>query len=166
VGSFRVETHIAAPAVACFELSLSVDAHVASMSASGERAVAGVTTGVMRLGDTVTWRATHFGIPFRMTSAITEFDRPSWFVDEQVAGPFARWRHEHSFAATTAGTLMTDVVDFAAPLGPLGRLVERAVLDRYLRGLILERNRHLKGALETAEGPDQATEPPGAPSPE
>jgi hypothetical protein len=64
----RLETVIAAPIGDCFELSLSVDAHTASMRVSGERAVGGVTSGIMKLGDTVTWRARHVGIVFRMTS--------------------------------------------------------------------------------------------------
>jgi hypothetical protein len=59
----------------CFELSLSVDAHSASMAESGERAIGGVTSGVMNLGDTVTWRARHFGIPFTMTSTIANTSR-------------------------------------------------------------------------------------------
>lgn len=91
---FRLETVIAAPLTACFDLSLSVDARTASMGPSGERAVGGVTSGLMEPGDTVTWRARHFGIAFRMTSAITSFERPSGFVDEQQQGPFASWWHE------------------------------------------------------------------------
>ena len=43
--SVRIETVIAAPAADCFGLSLSVDAHTASMGPSGEQAVAGVTSG-------------------------------------------------------------------------------------------------------------------------
>jgi hypothetical protein len=74
VHSIRLETLIAASIGECFDLSLSVDAHTASMRASGERAVSGVTSGALKLGDTVTWRARHFGIVFRMTSAITEYD--------------------------------------------------------------------------------------------
>src|SRR6266487_7011670 len=108
--SIRLETVIAAPIGDCFDLSLSVDAHRASMSQSGERAIGGVTSGVMKLGDTVTWRARHFGIPVRMTSAITEYERPVRFVDEQQRGPFERWRHEHIFTAVDDGTktLMVD----------------------------------------------------------
>jgi hypothetical protein len=128
----RLQTVIAAPIGDCFELSLSVDAHAASMSASGEHAVGGVTTGVMKLGDTVTWRARHFGILVRMTSAITEYDYPSRFVDEQQRGPFRRWRHEHTFTAMPDGrTQMTDVVEFQSPLGPAGWIADRLVLDRY-----------------------------------
>jgi hypothetical protein len=77
VRCIRLETVIAAPAGDCFGLSLSADAHTASMRRSGERAIGGVTSGIMKLGDTVTWRARHFGIAFRMTAAITEYQYPS-----------------------------------------------------------------------------------------
>jgi hypothetical protein len=52
--SFRIETQITALVSDCFDVSLSVDGHAASMKASGERGVSGFTSGVLRLGDTVT----------------------------------------------------------------------------------------------------------------
>ena len=148
--TFRIETPICAPAEACFELSLSVDAHAASMSTASERAVAGVTSGSMSLGDTVTWRARHFGVPFRMTSAVTAHDQPRRFVDEQVRGPFAEWWHEHTFRSKPdGGTLMVDTVRYRAPGGPIGALAERLVLDRYMQQLIRQRNAWLKAELES-----------------
>lgn len=140
-------TEIPSSPEACFAASLSVDAHTASMRRSGERAVGGVTTGVMGLGDTVTWRARHFGVPFRMTSRISAHDAPGRFVDEQVAGPFRRWWHEHRFEPAPGGTLMTDTVEYASPAGPLGRLVDRVVLTRYMTRLLSTRNRWLAEAL-------------------
>ena len=123
VGFIRLETVIAAPASDCFDLSLSVDAHTVSMRASGERAIGGATSGVLKLGDTVTWRARHFGIVFSMTSAITEYDYPGRFVDEQQRGPFRRWRHEHTFTVINGGTTkMTDVAEFRSPLGAAGQM--------------------------------------------
>ncbi len=118
-------TVIGASPEAVFDLSLSVDAHLASMERSGERAVAGVTSGSIGLGQEVTWRAVHFGLPFRMTSRITELERPTRFVDSQVRGPFRWFRHEHLFEANDAGALMTDRVSFQAPVG-LGWVAERA----------------------------------------
>jgi len=141
-------TRIAAPVEACFELSLTVEAHTASMGDSGEQAIGGVTTGLMGPGDQVTWRARHFGVPFTMTSAITEYDSPHRFVDEQVRGPFRSWRHEHVFAPVPDGTLMTDRVEFASPAGPIGRLVNRLVLTRYMTALLEERNAWLRAELE------------------
>jgi len=149
VPSIRLETVIAAPVGECFDLSLSVDAHTASMSASGERAIGGVTSGVMKHGDTVTWRARHFGITFRMTSAITDYQYPLRFVDEQQRGPFRRWWHEHTFTAMANGaTRMTDVVEFRSPLGLLGTMADRLVLGYYLPYLLRQRNTWLKSTLE------------------
>jgi hypothetical protein len=53
----RVEVDINAPAAVCFDMARSVDAHIESARTTGERAVAGVTSGMLTLGDEVTWRA-------------------------------------------------------------------------------------------------------------
>src|SRR5258707_14446209 len=58
----RLETYINAPIKRCFDLSLSVDLHRHSVADTHERPVAGVNSGGMKLGDTVTWEAIHFGI--------------------------------------------------------------------------------------------------------
>lgn len=143
----RLETNLPSTRGAAFDLSLSVDAHTSSMSESGERAIAGVTSGGMALGDTVTWRARHFGLPFTMTSRISAHEAPDRFVDEQVAGPFAVWRHEHLFESTADGVLMIDIVEFASPAGRLGRMVDRLVLTRYMTHLLEQRNAWLAGEL-------------------
>lgn len=129
-----------------FDLSIDVDAHTGSMAGSGERAVGGVRSGALALGDTVTFAARHFGLPWRMTSRISAYDRPDRFVDEQVEGPFRSWRHEHTFSWDDARgvTVSRDVIHFTAPLGMLGRLVTKAVLERYLTRLIAERNAYLR----------------------
>ena len=143
-------THVRASVDACFTLSLSVDAHTSSMGASGERAVAGVTSGVMGAGDTVTWEARHFGLPFRMTPKITEYERPRRFVDEQQRGPFRSWWHEHRFEEHEGWTDMTDVVVYRAPLGPVGRAADALILRRYMTRLLMTRNAWLKRELEDA----------------
>jgi ligand-binding SRPBCC domain-containing protein len=144
----ELETRIAAPPEVCFDLSLDVDAHMASTFPSRERAVAGVTSGVMRLGDEVTWEAGHFGILWHMTSRIVEHERPHRFVDQMQRGPFGRWRHVHLFEPVNGGTSMRDEIDFASPLGLLGRLVDAVVLRTYMTRLIERRNAHLKHAAE------------------
>ena len=155
---FEVTIVIAAPIEAVFDLSLDIDAHVESMGASGERAVAGVTSGRIGLGEDVTWRATHFRIPFTMTSRVTELDRPRRFVDEQQRGPFRRFRHEHVFEidGSGGGTVMVDRISFDAPAGIVGRLVERLVLARYVEGLIEQRSRHTKAEAERHHRPGRS----------
>jgi len=135
-----------------FELSLSVEAHLRSMARSRERAVGAVTSGTLTLDDEVTWRAWHFGVPWTMTSRITEYDPPHRFVDDQVRGPFRAFRHEHLFTESDDGTVMTDRVAFTAPFGVLGRVTERVVLRRYLAHLIGARNRYLAAATARAAG--------------
>jgi len=46
------------------------------------------------------------------------------------------------------GTLMIDLFTFRAPLGILGRVAEVLVLTRYMKGLLLRRNRYLKQVAE------------------
>ena len=43
---------------------------------------------------------------------------------------------------------MMDIFTFRAPLGPLGRLAEALVLTRYMKGLLLTRNRYVKQLAE------------------
>ncbi|KAA9134862.1 SRPBCC family protein [Microbacterium caowuchunii] len=143
--TFTIVTDSDHSAAELFDISLSIDAHVASMAGSGERAVAGVTSGAIGLGETVTWRARHFGIWFTMTSRISELDAPRRFVDEQVRGPFRLFRHEHLFAEVGGRTRMTDTLTVGSPV--LGRLVERLVLVPYMRRLITQRNAHLLESL-------------------
>lgn len=131
---------LATDPTSAFDVSLDVDFHLDSMADSDESIVGGVERGGMQLGDVVTWRARHFGIWWTMTSTITEFDRPEVFVDEQLRGPFKRFRHVHRFEEIDGGTRMTDEVVFEAPLGPLGRLAERLALKSYVPKLIDARN--------------------------
>src|SRR5437867_12526364 len=74
----RIElvTHIAAPCDRCFDLARSVDLHMHSTSTTGERAVAGRTSGLLDLNDDVTWHARHLGFQQTLTSQITTFERP------------------------------------------------------------------------------------------
>jgi ligand-binding SRPBCC domain-containing protein len=148
VPELRLTTTVAAAPNDCFLMALSVDAHMRSMGPSGERVVAGVASGSMALGQSVTWQAKHFGLPFRMTSKITEYEQPTRFVDEQTSGPFASWWHEHQFAEHGGQTVMTDLVRYRSPAGPLGRLVDRVFLERYMRRLLVRRNAWLKDNLE------------------
>ncbi len=43
---------------------------------------------------------------------------------------------------------MIDLFAFRAPLGILGKLAERLVLTRYMKGLLLTRNKYLKQVAE------------------
>jgi ligand-binding SRPBCC domain-containing protein len=149
MATIHLTTLIHAPLDRCFDLSRSVDLHVASTQNTGERAVGGVTSGLLGLGDEVTWSARHFGVRQRLTSRITAFDPPRHFRDSMVSGAFRRFDHDHHFEAQGDATRMRDVFDFESPLGPLGRIADALVLTRYLRGFLEERNAVIKRAAES-----------------
>lgn len=136
--SFTIVTECAKSSAAMFDVSLDIDVHLTSMSKSGEQAISGITSGAIDLGETVTWRARHFGMWFTMTSKITSLDRPHHFVDEQVEGPFQSFTHVHLFEDIPDGCRMTDTVTVASPI--FGVVAERLVLVPYLRRLIQKRN--------------------------
>ena len=144
-------TDIDAPPERCFDLSRSIDLHVASAAKTGERAIAGVTHGLIELGEEVTWRARHFGVWQTLTTRITRFDRPLHFRDSMVRGAFRRFDHDHYFERIGSATRMTDAFDYDSPLGPLGRVADVVFLARYMRRFLEERNAVIKHAAESAE---------------
>jgi len=151
--TIHLETYINASAERCFDLSLSVDLHRQSVSHTHERPIAGVTMGMMKLGDIVTWEAVHFGIKQHLTSKITVYERPYHFTDEMIRGIFKEITHIHEFIPQLSGTLMLDIFTFSAPFGILGRLAETLLLTRYMQGLLLTRNRYLKQVAEVGTDP-------------
>lgn len=149
--TLHLETQIHAPIERVFDLARSIDAHVASAGKTGERAVGGRTTGLIGLGETVTWEARHLGINQRLTVKIASFDRPHMFQDVMIRGAFKSMRHTHRFVVCQGGTTMVDEFEFRAPFGLLGWLVERFYLTRYLHQFLIERNRMLKQTAESEE---------------
>lgn len=143
-------TDIDAPVEVCFNLCLNVDVQLSLDR--GMRAVAGVTSGPLHLRDTVTWRARHFGVHWRMTSKIIALDRPHSFVDQMQNGPFAGWQHTHTFEGNSLGTRMRDEIQYQPPFGALGRLFDAATLETYLTRLLRWRNGRLKVLMEDGVG--------------
>lgn len=139
MAAVRVVTTIAAPVEVCFDLARDIDFHTRSMAATGERAVAGRTSGLIELGESVTWEARHLGVRQRLTAEITAFDRPTHFRDVMTSGAFRAFAHDHFFEARDDRTVMTDAIEFRSPFGPLGWLVDRLYLTGYLRRLLAER---------------------------
>ncbi|MGL5892709.1 MAG: SRPBCC family protein [Bacteroidia bacterium] len=142
---FRLEliTRIKAPQQVCFDLARSIDAHLSSLQHTKEKAVAGRTNGLIGKGETVTWKARHFGINWHMTVAITEMQLSDYFCDEMLSGPFKKMKHEHFFTSDTDETIMKDVFECAAPLGIFGLAAEHIFLKKYMLRLLQKRNREL-----------------------
>ena len=142
--TIEIKTSINADLETCFDLARNIDFHKASMAHSNEKAIAGKTSGLIELNEWVTWEATHFGIKQKLTSKITEFNSPTYFVDEMVSGAFKSFKHEHIFQIENNSTLMIDKFHFQSPFGILGKLANFLFLKRYMRNLLRTRNAYLK----------------------
>lgn len=146
-----VITPINASQKVVFDLARSVDILQVTTAKTNETVIAGRTKGLMELGETVTWRAKHFGVFQTLTSKITVLKKHEYFVDEMVSGAFNRFRHEHIFEASERGVIMTDIFDYTSPLGVLGKLADFLFLKKYLTTFLLERNQIIKLLAERKE---------------
>jgi ligand-binding SRPBCC domain-containing protein len=144
----RVETAIEAAAERCFDLVRCVEVHLASTAGTGERAVAGVTSGLLELDDEVTWEAVHLGVRQHLTARITRFEPPYLLEDQMVRGAFRKFTHVHEFHPVDNGTLMVDLFDYTSPLGLLGRVADWLFLERYMRTFLVGRAVHIKYVAE------------------
>lgn len=86
----------------------------------------------MKQGATIAYALRVRGIPLRWLTKIERWNPPHEFIDVQAKGPYHFWRHTHRFSAVEGGTSIVDIVDYALPLGPLGRLVHRIQVARDL----------------------------------
>jgi hypothetical protein len=87
----------------------------------------------MRAGARIDYKLSLHGIPIRWQSAITIWDPPRRFVDEQIRGPYSLWRHEHRFMPMSDGTLVEDHVEYRVPGGHLVNTFVRRDLSRIFR---------------------------------
>ena len=139
---------IKSPMEVCFDLARNVDIHTKTTAETKERAVAGVTQGLLEKGDTVTWEATHFGIRQRLTAKITYMERPNEFVDTMLDGAFNSFTHTHRFVEENGVTLMVDIFEYKSPFGLIGIIADKLFLERYLTRFIVNRAKELKRIAE------------------
>lgn len=145
----HLETYIKAPIERVFDLSRSIDLHKISTKGTKEEAIAGRTSGLINLNETVTWRAKHLGVYQKLTVIVTKFEKPRLFEDKMVKGAFSKMQHTHKFEATTTGTKMIDIFEFKSPLGILGKIANMIFLKKYMTKFLLTKNQELKKVAET-----------------
>lgn len=142
------EIYIAAPIHVCFDLARNIQVHMETTSKTKERAIGGVTEGLIELGESVTWEAVHLGIKQKLTAKITEMEKPCGFTDEMVKGAFHSFKHTHEFIESGTGTVMKDEFAYISPLGILGKLADRLFLEKYMQAFIVNRALALKDIAE------------------
>ena len=147
----RIEIHtfINAEIEIVFDLSRSIDLHIISTQHSKEKAIAGKTSGLIELNESVTWNANHLGFNQNLTSKITKFEKPYFFEDKMVKGAFKSFKHEHHFNTEEGLTKMTDIFVYESPFGFLGKAADAIFLNKYITKLLSQRNQTIKEYAES-----------------
>src|SRR3954469_7417574 len=137
-------TKIKAPKQIVFDASRNIDIHQQSASPSKEKAIAGVTSGLINVNETVTWRGKHFGFYLTHKGRITAMSLYDSFVDEMERGKFKSFKHEHFFKEENGVTIMNDKLQYETPFGILGELFAILFLEKHMTQFLLNRNKVLK----------------------
>jgi ligand-binding SRPBCC domain-containing protein len=149
--SIHLTTFVKAPVERVFDLSRSVTLHKKSLEHTGEQAIAGTTSGLINLHETVTWKAKHIGKMRTMKMKVSSMITPNSFIDEMAEGDFTSMKHEHHFKQVENGTIMIDLFYFETPYGFIGKVFNRLYLTRYLRRLLEQRNSMIKDYAESSK---------------
>lgn len=95
----------------------------------------------MKAGTLIDYTIKVMALRLRWRTLISQYDPPHAFVDEQLKGPYRLWQHRHSFREVEGGTLISDEVTYALPLGILGRIAHSLFVRRQLQGIFAHRAR-------------------------
>jgi len=143
-------TFIAAPIELCFNLARTVEVHGGKHMWTVQKAVGGVTAGIMENGESVTWETSHFGLKLNLTSQIIHMEKPYTFTDKMIEGAFHSFTHTHEFIEKDKGTMMTDTFSYKAPFGIFGRIADRLFMANYMRRFITKQAENVKWFAESS----------------
>lgn len=130
--TINLTTKIKASKQIVFDASRNIDIHQQSASKTSEVAIAGITSGLINLNETVTWRGKHFGIYLTHKSRITAMNFYDYFVDEMEEGKFKFFKHEHFFEEQNGITIMKDKMHYETPFGIFGKVFDSLFLKKHL----------------------------------
>ena len=146
--TIQLTTKIKAPIEIIFDLSRNIDVHQQSTAKSNETAIDGITSGLINVNETVTWRGKHFGVYLTHKSLISAMEIPTYFVDEMLEGKFRSFKHQHTFIQKNGFVIMEDKIQYETPFGIFGKLFDHFLLKKHLTTFILERNLFIKALAE------------------
>ncbi|MES2567631.1 MAG: SRPBCC family protein [Bacteroidota bacterium] len=147
--TIHITTLIKADINICFDLARSIDLHQISTTRTKEKAIDGVTSGLVNTNDFVTWEAVHFGIKQQLTSKISKVEPYVHFRDEQLKGAFKYFIHDHYFKTDNGTVTMIDNFEFSSPYGIIGKLFDKLILTNYMKLFLTERNQTIKEFAES-----------------
>lgn len=101
----------------------------------------------MKKGALIDYHLKLNGVPMKWKTEIEAWEPNTRFVDNQIAGPYRRWWHEHRFAEVEGGTKMNDRVEYVLPFGPIGELAHMLFVRKKVSGIFAHREAAIRAAL-------------------
>ena len=147
--TIHLTSFIAAPVDRVFDLSRNVGLHKISLDQFGGQAVSGITSGLMNIEDSVTWKGKHLFKTRYFATRITEMKPHEKFTEKMIKGDFKSFGHQHFFKPAENGTIVIDILNYETPYGWLGKLVNKFYLNSYLEKLIHHRNEVIRQYAES-----------------
>ena len=153
---FVRRSRIEAPAEAVFDWHMSPGA-LERLIPPGDPMQVLETTGEIGNGARVLFLIRIGPIPVRWLAEHTGFRPGREFTDRQIQGPFAYWEHRHLVEPDgESACVLEDRIDYALPLGWLGRLLAGWFVRRKLDRLFAYRHRITAEALRDGQYPRSA----------
>lgn len=98
----------------------------------------------MFAGQIIQYKVSPFpGFSTKWVSEITQVQKPDYFVDVQLFGPYALWHHKHFITEIDGGVLLEDIVDYKLPLGFLGQIAHPLLVKKQLLTIFKHRENAL-----------------------
>lgn len=86
-----------------------------------------------------------FNIPLTWITKITEIKYQSYFIDEQIKGPYKIWHHEHHFKELGENKiLMTDLLYYDVGYSFIGNMIEKLIVKKKVESIFEYREKKLK----------------------
>ena len=90
-----------------------------------------------------------WGIPLRWETEICRVEKPNYFTDRQVKGPYRLWEHTHSYTEVNKGILMKDEVKYQLPFGFIGKMAHSVIVKKKVENIFLYRKQVLETMFPT-----------------
>jgi ligand-binding SRPBCC domain-containing protein len=149
MATIHLTTFIAAPVDVVFDLSRHIGLHKISQQHNKEEAIGGTTSGLIKEGEFVKWKAKHLYKTRFLKIRISKMNPHTFFEDVMEQGDFKSFIHEHHFKSTQNGTIVIDILNFESPFGFVGAVFNKLYLTTYIKRLLEQRNKTIKQYAES-----------------
>ena len=150
---FIRRSRIEAPAAEVYAWHALPDA-LKCLTPPGEHIEVIEKTGGIERGARVVLRFGRWPFRRRWVAVHQDYEESRYFSDIQVSGPFAYWKHTHSFEPDgPSACFLEDKLEYALPFGFLGRWVAGRFVRRKLEQMFEHRHKVTARLMEAERSP-------------